>query len=83
MVRLKVSNCQTPVLAYAEFQFHYGAIKGISRQKSRAALGHFNSTMVRLKEGRQSLDNIRKLLFQFHYGAIKGTREDLQVILED
>ena len=56
-----------------KFQFHYGTIKRLNRGGGWLRIGHFNSTMVRLKD-----EQARGLLlgseFQFHYGTIKSLR---------
>ncbi len=50
MVRLKENKNYYVFIRYPEFQFHYGTIKSMLRDKELVVEMNFNSTMVRLKE---------------------------------
>ena len=63
-------NIDYYVAERCKFQFHYGTIKSFSRALLQQRNVHFNSTMVRLKE-LNNLINQSQTIFQFHYGTIK------------
>ena len=70
MVRLKEVYASVVSPKFG-FQFHYGTIKRVLRNKSNRLLTYFNSTMVRLKV-RLFIHIVNIRVFQFHYGTIKS-----------
>ncbi len=57
------------------FQFHYGSVKRVGRQRKMLILVNFNSTMVRLKEVNHASICVEIYGFQFHYGSVKSVKE--------
>ena len=55
------------------FQFHNGSIKSGGKFALGALKHRFNSTMVRLKDGKVSQKLVDEQQFQFHNGSIKRT----------
>ena len=53
------------------FQFHNGSIKSFVAARYTKPLIGFNSTMVRLKAGRNEITRTAQDEFQFHNGSIK------------
>ena len=71
MVRLKPGQRHFDKIASPKFQFHNGSIKTSDLLIRKAALAHFNSTMVRLKHNNKYEKQNYLSVFQFHNGSIK------------
>ncbi len=58
-----------------QFQFHIGTIKRLPWIEQFLVLGHFNSTLVRLKDYINGFGSVKDDVFQFHIGTIKSQND--------